>query len=57
MYDAIAELVFRDEAAFQSMAAVLSTGEAAEKLAADEEAFLDRARTRIVVVAETTVTT
>ena len=56
-YDAIAELTFEDAAAFQTFFGLVSQPEAAEKIAKDEEMFLDRARTRIAVVDECNVAT
>lgn len=56
-YDSFTELIFDDEAAFQTFFACVSQAEAAERIAKDEEVFLDRARTRIVFVDDCTVTT
>ena len=56
-YDAIAELVFDDEAAFQTFFGVVSGKEAAERIARDEERFMVRERMRVVVVGEGVVTT
>ncbi|KAI0817134.1 EthD domain-containing protein [Xylaria sp. FL0064] len=55
-YDAFAELTFEDEAAFQAFFALTQQPEIAEKIAADEELFLDRARMTVVVKGDTTVT-
>ena len=56
-YDAIAELTFEDSAAFQTFYGLVNQPEAAEKIAKDEEMFLDRARMRIAVVDECNTTT
>ncbi|KAL9118694.1 MAG: hypothetical protein Q9187_004757 [Circinaria calcarea] len=56
-YDAIAELTFDNEAAFQAFFALVSQGEAAERIARDEEMFSDRPKMRIVVVDDCAVTT
>lgn len=56
-YDAIAELTFKDEAAFQAFFAKVNEPEAAAKIAKDEEQFLDRARMRVVVLGDCTTTT
>ena len=55
-YDAISELVFDDEPAFQAFSARMGQGEAAERIAKDEEVFLDRARLRAVLVGDCIVT-
>ena len=55
-YDAFAELTFDDEAAFQAFFARVGQGKAAEKIAEDEEKFLDRGKMRVVVVRECIVT-
>ncbi|GAP91123.1 putative dimeric alpha-beta barrel [Rosellinia necatrix] len=55
-YDAFAELAFEDEAAFQAFFALTQQPENAERIAADEELFLDRARMTVVLKADTTVT-
>ena len=49
-YDAIAELVFDDETGFLTFSAKMAEKEAAEQIAKDEEAFLDRARMTAVVL-------
>lgn len=56
-YDALAELVFDDEAAFQAFFARVSEPAVAAKIAADEELFLDRAKMRVVVQGDVVVTT
>ncbi|MCJ1223518.1 hypothetical protein MMC12_000160 [Toensbergia leucococca] len=56
-YDAISELVFEDEAAFQAFFASIGQVETAEKIAKDEKIFIDQARTRVVVVGDCVVTT
>ena len=55
-YDAFAELTFEDEAEFQTLMGIVGQGEAKERLAADEEMFMDRARMSVVVVEEPVVT-
>lgn len=55
-YDAFAELVFDDETAFQAFFACVSQVEAAGRIAEDEEKFLDRAKMRVVLVDDCTVT-
>lgn len=62
-YDAISEMRFEDEQAFQAFFALVSSEEAAKRIAEDEEMFIDRERLRgvvvgdIVVTASTTITT
>lgn len=56
-YDAFAEMIFDDEAAFRAFIACVSQPEAAERIAKEEEMFLDRAKKRIVLVDECLVTT
>ncbi|KAI1190711.1 EthD domain-containing protein [Nemania serpens] len=55
-YDAIAELTFEDEAAFQTFYGIVQQPENAAKIAADEENFLDRSRLTAVVVGDTSET-
>ncbi|PVI00357.1 hypothetical protein DM02DRAFT_527236 [Periconia macrospinosa] len=55
-YDGIAELVFQDEQAFQTFFAIVSTPEAAAQLAADEEIFIVREKTKAVVKGDTSIT-
>ena len=55
-YDAIAELVFRDEEHFRVFMEVMGRKEAAESIAKDEEAFLDRGRLWVVAVGVCVVT-
>lgn len=55
-YDGIAELVFQDEQAFQTFFAIVSDLESAAKIAADEEAFIVREKTKAVVNGDTSVT-
>lgn len=55
-YDVIAELVFDDEAAFRAFFARVSEREVAERIAGDEERFLERGRLRGVVVGDCVVT-
>jgi EthD domain len=56
-YDAIVELVFDNEAAFHAFSARISESEAAERIARDENLFLDRAKMKAVVVGDCNVTT
>ncbi|KAF2662134.1 hypothetical protein K491DRAFT_686627 [Lophiostoma macrostomum CBS 122681] len=55
-YDGIAELVFEDEAAFQSFFGIVSAPEAAAKISADEDTFMVREKMKAVVLGETSVT-
>ncbi|KAL8710304.1 MAG: hypothetical protein Q9220_005074 [cf. Caloplaca sp. 1 TL-2023] len=55
-FDVIAELVFDDEAQFQELMRVVGEGEAAERIKRDEEKFLDRGKTRILVGGGSVVT-
>ena len=52
-YDAFGELIFENEAAFQAFFAKVSQGEAAQKIAEDEEHFLDRPKMTAVVLGDT----
>ena len=56
-YDAYAELTFDDEAAFQTFFTHMYQPEAAEKIAQDEELFLNREKMTVVVVGDHFVTT
>jgi EthD domain len=56
-YDAIAELVFLDQGAFQAFFARVSEPANAQKLAEDEDLFLDRSRMTAVALGDTVVTT
>lgn len=56
-YDAIAEVIFEDEAAFQAFFACVNQEEAAVRIAEDEEKFLNRAKMRVVLVDDCKVTT
>ena len=51
-YDAFAELVFVNAAAFQEFFRVIGQSDAATKIAEDEEKFLNRSQTRAVVVGD-----
>ena len=51
-FDAIAEVSFDDEAAYQAFINVLGSKEASEKLAADEDKFSERAKMKIVVIGD-----
>ncbi|KAI9708525.1 MAG: hypothetical protein M1820_003987 [Bogoriella megaspora] len=55
-YDAFAELSFTDAAAFQQFFGVIGQGEPAVKIAEDEEKFVQREKTRAVVVGDVTKT-
>lgn len=55
-YDAIAELKFDNETAFQAFFSRVNEPEAARRIAQDEDQFLDRAKLRAVVLERTTVT-
>ena len=55
-YDAFAELTFEDAERFQTFMEIVGRDEARERLARDEEVFLDRGRLTAVVVGETVVT-
>ncbi len=52
-YDAVTEIWFRDRGAYEDALAVLMQPANAARLAADEEEFLDRSQTRLLVVEET----
>ena len=51
-YDSVTEIWYRDRAAYDAAIAAVSQPDAAARLAADEENFIDRARTRMFVVEE-----
>lgn len=51
-YDSVTEIWFADRAAYDAALIAVSQPEAAARLAADEEHFIDRARTRMFVVEE-----
>ncbi|KAI2611762.1 EthD domain-containing protein [Hypoxylon fragiforme] len=51
-YDAIAEITHKDAAAFQAMAEHIHAPERWAKIVEDEERFLDRAQSKVVVVGE-----
>jgi hypothetical protein len=51
-FDAIAEVGFDDEAAFQAFLAVLAGEEASKTLRMDEDKFSDREKMKIVVVGD-----
>jgi len=55
-YDAIAELVFEDEAAYRMFLGLISEEDAARRIRDDERLFLDRSRMRVVVLGECRVT-
>lgn len=55
-YDAIAELTFDNETAFQAFFGRISEPLAAKRIADDEDQFLDRAKLKAVLLEETTVT-
>jgi hypothetical protein len=56
-YDGIAELIFKDEAAFQAFFSVVNEPVNAAKIAADEEAFIVREAMRAVVIGSKSFTT
>jgi len=51
-FDVVTELVFPDRAAYLAWAAAVQTGEPGERVATDEQQFLDQSRTRAYVVEE-----
>jgi uncharacterized protein (TIGR02118 family) len=51
-FDVVTELVFPDRAAYLAWGAAVGTGTAGDQVAADEQWFLDRARTMTYVVEE-----
>lgn len=51
-YDSVTEIWFRDRAAYEEALAVLLSPANAARLAADEERFLDRSKTRLMIVDE-----
>ncbi|KTE00926.1 ethyl tert-butyl ether degradation protein EthD [Sphingopyxis sp. H038] len=51
-YDSVTEIWFHDRAAYDEALAVLMSPANAARLAADEEQFLDRSKTRLIVVDE-----
>ena len=55
-YDGFAELTFENEEAFMAFVRAVSQGDAAARIAEDEEKFSDRGRMVIVRVGETNVT-
>ncbi|KAG9199466.1 hypothetical protein G6514_008429 [Epicoccum nigrum] len=55
-YDCVAEMTFESEHAFQAFYKKVYEKDVAAKLAADETAFLEMGKTRIVVVGETLAT-
>ena len=55
-YDGISELTFENEEAFMAFVGVVSQPDAAARIAADEEKFLDKSKMVIVRVGETNVT-
>ncbi|KAI0468964.1 hypothetical protein F4859DRAFT_524123 [Xylaria cf. heliscus] len=55
-YDAFTELIFENEAAFQSLFRLMQRPGNAERIVADEEKFLDRTRMPVVVLGDTTDT-
>ena len=56
-YDAIAELTFPDQAAFQAFGAALMAPDAAKEVGAMEESFLDTTQNSAVVIAEVSEST
>ena len=55
-YDAIAELIFDNETAFQTFFGLVSQPDAAGKLAKDEEIFVDRSKMKAVVLGDCNTT-
>lgn len=51
-YDVVTEMWFDDEAAYGKFAAAISDEEIRRKVAADEEKFLDRSKSVIMIVEE-----
>lgn len=51
-FDCVTELVFQDRAAFETWLGHVSGPGAGEQVAADEERFLDRSKTRAFVIEE-----
>ncbi|KKA19511.1 Uncharacterized protein T310_6518 [Rasamsonia emersonii CBS 393.64] len=51
-YDAVVELTFADEAAFQAFHAKLTSPEVAKELGEDEERFINRAKLRVVALGD-----
>jgi hypothetical protein len=51
-FDVVTELVFPDRDAYLAWGAAVGAGTAGEQVAADEERFLDRPRTRAYVIEE-----
>ena len=49
-YDAIAMLIFEDEIAFQAFFGLVNQPEAADKIAENEEMFLDRSKMKVVIL-------
>lgn len=49
-FDVVTEIAFTDRAAFQAWSEAVGTGDAGERVAADEARFLERSRTRASVV-------
>ncbi|GAA4814362.1 EthD domain-containing protein [Tomitella cavernea] len=49
-FDVVSEFVFDDRAAYEEMLAAYAVPETARRIAADEENFVDRSRTRMYVV-------
>lgn len=56
-YDAVAEVKFKDEAAFGAFFGHVSSPEHKAKIAEDEDKFLDRTRMTVVLVGDCTTTT
>jgi len=55
-YDSYAELIFEDKVAFETFFARLHEKDALERLKGEEEMFADRAKFRMAIVDETSVT-
>jgi hypothetical protein len=56
-FDAVAELTFANQAAFQAFTAKIYAPDIAAQLAADEEKFLDRSKLSIVMLGDVIETT
>ncbi|KAF2963646.1 hypothetical protein GQX73_g9937 [Xylaria multiplex] len=51
-YDVVATLEYKDKAAFEALCEFVQQPDIAAEIAADEERFLDRSQTRMVLVGE-----
>ncbi|OTA92589.1 hypothetical protein M434DRAFT_396357 [Hypoxylon sp. CO27-5] len=55
-YDVVVELTFADQEAFKAYTAATHSGENGAKISADEDSFLDRSKSRAVILGSTEVT-